>query len=187
MLVNFSSECVVYYVDESTGGLEISHNCVLSSKDYPGDPGAVGQVLWTPDGCALVAAWEKGGIAMWSTFGSLLMCSLGWDYGLNIDLQTNNPLQIKSMQFATEGYQLWMVHKEVTNTIENDEVNRNSNQTTSLLQLDFMKSALTINPCMVSIFVPNFKLISYTLNGNRFVPIAVQNGLQLYCTCAVTL
>ncbi|EFA06481.2 guanine nucleotide exchange factor subunit Rich [Tribolium castaneum] len=138
-----NSECIVYYVDESTGGLEVSHNCVLSSKDYPGDPGAVAQVLWTPDGCALVAAWEKGGIAMWSTFGSLLMCSLGWDYGLNIDLQTNNPLQIKSMQFATEGYQLWMVHKEA----KDGEVNSNGT-CTNLLQLDFMKSALTINPCM---------------------------------------
>nr|XP_023020683.1 guanine nucleotide exchange factor subunit Rich [Leptinotarsa decemlineata] len=36
-----NSECVVYCVDESTGGLEISHNCVLSSKDYPGCPGTV--------------------------------------------------------------------------------------------------------------------------------------------------
>ncbi|XP_063921196.1 guanine nucleotide exchange factor subunit Rich-like isoform X2 [Zophobas morio] len=141
-----NSECVVYYVDESTGGLEVSHNCILSSKDYPGDPGAIRQVLWTPDGCALVAAWEKGGIAMWSTFGSLLMCSLGWDYGLNIDLQKKNPLQIKSMQFATEGYQLWMVNEE--SSPENDEPSNNNVSTTSLLQLDFMKSALTINPCM---------------------------------------
>ena len=127
--------------------MEVSHNCILSSKDYPGDPGAIRQVLWTPDGCALVAAWEKGGIAMWSTFGSLLMCSLGWDYGLNIDLQKKNPLQIKSMQFATEGYQLWMVNEE--SSPENDEPSNNNVSTTSLLQLDFMKSALTINPCMV--------------------------------------
>lgn len=92
-----NSECVVYCVDESTGGLEISHNCVLSSKDYPGCPGSVGKVLWTPDGCALVASWSRGGIAMWSTFGALLMCSLGWDYGLNVDIQKCNPLQISSM------------------------------------------------------------------------------------------
>lgn len=86
-------------MDESTGGLEVSHNCILSSKDYPGCPGAVGEILWTPDGCALVAAWKQGGIGMWSTFGALLMCSLGWDYGLNVDIVKNNPLQILSMVF----------------------------------------------------------------------------------------
>lgn len=158
IIQNFSSECVVYYVDESTGGLEISHNCILSSKDYPGDPGAVGQILWTPDGCALVAAWSKGGIAMWSTFGSLLMCSLGWDYGLNMDLQRCNPLQITSMQFATEGYQLWMVHNETLSSLKNDELNENVAHSTSLIQLDFMKSALTINPCMVSIEIMSSRL-----------------------------
>lgn len=84
-------------MDESTGGLEVSHNCILGSKDYPGCPGAVSEVRWTPDGCAMIAAWSRGGIAMWSTFGALLMCSLGWDYGLNVDIQKNNPLCISSM------------------------------------------------------------------------------------------
>lgn len=92
-----SSECIVYHVDESTGGLEISHNCQLSTKDYPGYPGEINNMLWTPDSCALVASWTKGGIVIWSTFGALLMCSLGWDYGLNIDVQKSNPLQILSM------------------------------------------------------------------------------------------
>ncbi|CAH0551725.1 unnamed protein product [Brassicogethes aeneus] len=149
-----NSECVVYCVDESTGGLEVSHNCVLGSKDYPGCPGAVGQVRWTPDGCALVAAWEKGGLAMWSTFGALLMCSLGWDYGLNVDIQRCNPLQILSMDFATEGYQLWMVRKDLNKEpLDNDNTNTEENNIpsntlkTSLIQLDFVKSALTINPC----------------------------------------
>lgn len=114
-VIIFSSECIVYCVDESTGGLEISHNCVLSSKDYPGCPGTVGQVRWTPDGCALVATWSRGGMAMWSTFGALLMCSLGWDYGLNVDIQKCNPLQVTSMvgyifklyYFATENVLLF--------------------------------------------------------------------------------
>ncbi|KAG5887614.1 hypothetical protein JTB14_002623 [Gonioctena quinquepunctata] len=142
-----NSECVVYCVDESTGGLEISHNCVLSSKDYPGCPGTVSNVLWTPDGCALVASWSKGGIAMWSTFGALLMCSLGWDYGLNIDIQRCNPLQVVCMEFATEGYQLWMVRRDVTKNNSNLNVETQEHNT-SLIQLDFVKSALTINPCM---------------------------------------
>lgn len=156
---------MVYYIDESTGGLEMSHNCVLSSKDYPGCPGAVDNVLWTPDGCALVASWSKGGIAMWSTFGALLMCSLGWDYGLNVDIQKNNPLQVLSMEFATEGYQLWMVNK-FFNELPVEKQNQNidvdidkfvTTNFTNLIQLDFAKSALTINPCMVSyLLYPNF-------------------------------
>ncbi|CAH2013065.1 unnamed protein product [Acanthoscelides obtectus] len=147
-----NSECVVYCVDESTGGLEVSHNCVLSSKDYPGYPGAVGRVIWTPDGCGLVASWSKGGLAMWSTFGALVMCSLGWDYGLNVDIQKNNPLQIVSMEFATEGYQLWMVQKDTSEPSDRSDSNGNqlndTNYKTNLIHLDFIKSALTINPCM---------------------------------------
>ncbi|XP_074042541.1 guanine nucleotide exchange factor subunit Rich isoform X2 [Leptinotarsa decemlineata] len=144
-----NSECVVYCVDESTGGLEISHNCVLSSKDYPGCPGTVSKVLWTPDGCALVASWSRGGIAMWSTFGALLMCSLGWDYGLNIDIQKRNPLQVACMEFATEGYQLWMVRRNLDRSDANGNVSPSEDHCkTSLVQLDFVKSALTNNPCM---------------------------------------
>lgn len=75
----------------------MSHCCVLSSKDYPGCPGSVTEVCWTPDGCAMAASWSKGGIGLWSTFGTLLMCTLGWDYGLHVDLQRFNPLLVKSM------------------------------------------------------------------------------------------
>ncbi|XP_076267797.1 guanine nucleotide exchange factor subunit Rich isoform X2 [Rhynchophorus ferrugineus] len=152
-----NSECVVYYVDDSTGGLEVSHNCVLSSKDYPGCPGAVANVLWTPDGCALVATWQQGGMAMWSTFGALLMCSLGWDYGLNVDIQKWNPLQILSLDFATEGYQLWMIRKS-NDTLPVDNLDNHTSENgngplqednkSNLIMLDFAKSALTINPCM---------------------------------------
>lgn len=92
-----SSECIVYCIDESTGGLEVSHACVLSSKDYPGCPGSVTEVCWTPDGCAMAASWSKGGIGLWSTFGTLLMCTLGWDYGLHVDLTRFNPLLVTSM------------------------------------------------------------------------------------------
>jgi hypothetical protein len=31
----------VFTIDEATGGLELSHTMVLSSKDFPGDPGPV--------------------------------------------------------------------------------------------------------------------------------------------------
>ncbi|KAF5272536.1 hypothetical protein FQA39_LY07860 [Lamprigera yunnana] len=149
-----NSECVVYYIDESTGGLELSHNCILSSKDYPGYPGSVSQVKWTPDGYAMAASWSKGGIGLWSTFGALLMCSLGWDYGLHVDLERSNPLHVSSMEWATEGYQLWMIRKHTYRKSENKDTSSNSNDANetryNVIQLDFVKSALTSNPCMVS-------------------------------------
>lgn len=92
-----SSEGVVYYVDETTGSLEMSHTLSLSSKDYPGRPGRVRCLRWTPDSCAIALAWEGGGLAIWSTFGALLLCSLKWDYGLRVDLTHDNPLHIHTM------------------------------------------------------------------------------------------
>lgn len=52
---------------------------------------------WTADGRALAVAWCGGGVSIWSTFGGLLMCSLGWDYGLNADLSKCNPLNVHSL------------------------------------------------------------------------------------------
>ena len=46
--------------------------------------GGVQCLSWTPDGCAIAVAWSwtcHGGLAVWSVFGSLLMCTLGGDYG----------------------------------------------------------------------------------------------------------
>lgn len=75
----------------------MSHIIELSAKDFPGLPGSVREMRWTPDGCAVILSWSKGGISLWSTFGTMLMCSLGWDYGLNVDLSMKNPLDIIGM------------------------------------------------------------------------------------------
>lgn len=40
-------------------------------------------------------------------------------------------------EWATEGYQLWMVKVE-------------GDSSSNILQLDFVKSPLSVNPCMVS-------------------------------------
>lgn len=37
----YSSQVDVFTIDEATGGLELSHTLLLSSKDFPGDPGPV--------------------------------------------------------------------------------------------------------------------------------------------------
>lgn len=93
----FSSQAVVCCVDETTGGLEVTHEMVLSPKDYPGCPGRVRCIRWTPDGRCVAMAWANGGLSLWSTFGALLLCSLGWDYGLHSESASASLLNIQSM------------------------------------------------------------------------------------------
>nr|CAD7448327.1 unnamed protein product [Timema bartmani] len=144
-----NSQGVVYCIDESTGGLEVSHHIVLSSKDYPGSPGLVLGIRWTPDGCAMAIAWANGGLSLWSTFGALLMCTLGWDYGLHVDLNNFNPLHVYSMEWSAEGYQLWMVRRQP----DHDPGGESGSTIDTVVQLDFVKSALTVNPCEDRLFV----------------------------------
>ncbi|KAG8239916.1 hypothetical protein J437_LFUL014962 [Ladona fulva] len=90
--------------NERTGGLEETHRLVLSGRDSPGqEVGPVRCMRWTPDGRALALAWGHvprdsplispggglkcedvraptgAGLSVWSTFGALLMCTLGWN------------------------------------------------------------------------------------------------------------
>jgi len=55
----------VYFVDELTGGLVVSHKLALPARDYPGCPGSVTCLKWTPDGTALAMSWERGGFSIW--------------------------------------------------------------------------------------------------------------------------
>ncbi|KAL1129706.1 hypothetical protein AAG570_012650 [Ranatra chinensis] len=135
-----NSQSVVYSVDETTGGLIVSHKLIIPGQVYPGPIGAVYCMRWGPDSCALAVAWSTGGISLWSTFGALLMCSLAWDYGLKTDLPLNNPLTIHSMEWSAEGYQLWMVKRH--------DPGGDSEPEDSVILLGFVKSALTVNPCM---------------------------------------
>lgn len=132
-----NSQCVVYSVDETTGGLIVSHQLVIPGQVYPGTIGGVHCMRWSPDACCLAVAWTSGGISLWSTFGALLMCSLSWDYGVHADISMYNPLTIHSMEWSAEGYQLWMARNL-------DELEAQS----SVIQFSFVKSALTINPCV---------------------------------------
>lgn len=136
-----NSEAGVYTIDEKTGGLELSHMLVVSSHVYPGEVGAVQGLRWTSDGCALALSWSTGGFSIWSTFGALLVCSLGWNYGLHVDLSKYNPLNITSMEWSIEGYQLWMINKSTLTKI--DSVPKNT-----IIQFEFLKSVLTVNPSM---------------------------------------
>lgn len=146
-----NGECLVYGFDDITGALQLSHRLVLSSKDYPDTiqtTGGVQCLSWTPDGCAIAVAWSwacHGGLAVWSVFGSLLMCTLGGDYGTSQEAVLHNPLHIKSMGWGPEGYNLAMVSAEEENgavDVTCDDISGD------IMQLQFVKSALTVNPCM---------------------------------------
>ncbi|GFO03263.1 ric1 homolog, rab6a gef complex partner 1 [Plakobranchus ocellatus] len=173
----FSGDGIVYHLDEAVGALEISHRLVISSKEFPDAgliAGPVTCMKWTPDGTALALAWKNGGLSLWSVFGSLLLCTLGGDYSTSTDSGSLYPPPIVSMEWGLEGYHLWMVSKNnssqgTQNSYSQGDVDPEDNRQaeegnqeiiddkrqdsgrrscTQLLQFQFVKSALTVNPCM---------------------------------------
>ncbi|XP_042872511.1 guanine nucleotide exchange factor subunit Rich-like isoform X2 [Penaeus japonicus] len=225
-----NSQGVVYTVDEATGGLEVSHRLILSSRDFAGSPGPVGFMKWTPDGTVLGMTWEGGGISLWSVFGSLLTVSLRWDY-------TEDPLSkaitITNMEWGAEGYEVWCIQKleelskqetqeqplytdkgsrEVPNVedhleeikecrempqgaaeAEDIEVGAEAMESphstgvqekTCVLQFSFIKSALTVNPCMSRLgrvlLQGNDRLYLNTCEGLAGMPDPTQDSLSLY-------
>ncbi|XP_014234303.1 guanine nucleotide exchange factor subunit Rich [Trichogramma pretiosum] len=139
---------IVLYIDETSGALELSHNLILSTKDYPGVTGAVSSLRWTPDSCAVAMAWSSGGIALWSTFGALLLCTLKWDYGVSDDPLRGNHFYVTSMEWSAEGYQLWMLQENLLLKRKKIEEEKSSGNCSSVMQWNFVKSPLTVNPCL---------------------------------------
>ncbi|CAG2191158.1 RIC1 [Mytilus edulis] len=153
---------VVYVINEVEGTLEVSYKLSVSSKDYPDAAQTAGSVhcmKWTPDGTALALCWQNGGYSLWSVFGSLLF---SYDsvhlfpppVKAMVSLKSPPPVKamvslfpppVKAMEWGLEGYQLWMVcgdQKEAHQTDYNDNT-----QCSHAMQLHFVKSALTVNPC----------------------------------------
>ncbi|XP_043646646.1 guanine nucleotide exchange factor subunit Rich [Drosophila teissieri] len=133
-----SSAVNVYAIDDATGGLEFSHRLMLTENVLPDSLGSVNELKWSPDGCVLAVSWKNGGLSLWSTFGALLMSTLSWDFGLNVDLVRQNPLKLRRLEWSTEGYQLFMLKQEPEKYKSN------------VLQLQFVKSVLSMNPCMTT-------------------------------------
>jgi len=162
-----NSQGIVYSIDETTGGLEISHRLVLPTKDYPGCPGPVTGLRWTPDSMCLALVWAGGGFSIWSTFGTMIICSLGWDHGPSItDRIKQAPYNILDMDWSGEGYQLWAINSADRRFTGNqdkefcpfpkeeseEEVGDKPSQLGStVLIIPFVKSPLTVNPAMSSL------------------------------------
>lgn len=105
---------------------------------------------------------------IWSVFGSLLSCSLGWDYGSATN-QNKYKLNIyDSLAWGKEGFQLWtlektLVHSTDATTISNTSLNNSLNNSlnrqhksqrlvykTNLSQFSMVKSILASNPSCIS-------------------------------------
>jgi len=160
-----NSQGVVFSIDESTGGLEISHQLILPTKDYPGCPGPVTALRWTPDSTSLAMVWAVGGFSIWSTFGTMIMCSLGWDHGATDNI-SKSPYNIQDMDWSAEGYQMWVINSTTRQFTgkkdkefcpfpsetekEEEKPDFSSHLGDNVLVIPFVKSPLTVNPAMAA-------------------------------------
>ncbi|XP_033029321.1 RAB6A-GEF complex partner protein 1 isoform X2 [Lacerta agilis] len=138
----------VYTIDHSTGAMQLSHKLELTPKQYPdiwNKTGAVKLIRWSPDSCVVMVTWECGGLSLWSVFGAQLICTLGGDFANRSDGTKKDPLKISSMSWGAEGYHLWVID---ANSSGMEREGKNESQHFGILQFQFIKSALTVNPCI---------------------------------------
>ncbi|XP_051843619.1 guanine nucleotide exchange factor subunit RIC1 isoform X1 [Antechinus flavipes] len=146
-----SGSVQVYTIDNTTGAMQLSHKLELTPKQYPdiwNKTGAVKLIKWSPDNSVVMVTWEYGGLSLWSVFGAQLICTLGGDFAYRSDGTKKEPLKISSMSWGAEGYHLWVISGfgSQNGDIESD-IKSSANQP-GILQFQFIKSALTVNPCM---------------------------------------
>lgn len=114
-----SSNGVICSYDEVDRRFIVSYHLTLPSNLFPDVDkilGPLSALQWTPDSTVLATIWKNGGFALWSVFGSLLSCSLSWNYSsaLDIDTQLNvGPFQVTSLAFGKEGFHLWMATRSL--------------------------------------------------------------------------
>ncbi|XP_032069019.1 RAB6A-GEF complex partner protein 1 [Thamnophis elegans] len=141
----------VYTIDHSTGAMQLSHKLELTPKQYPdiwNKTGAVKLIRWSPDNCVVMVTWECGGLSLWSVFGAQLICTLGGDFIHRTDGTKKDPLKISSMSWGSEGYHLWVI--DANNSGNSMTESKNKGQHFGILQFQFIKSALAVNPCISS-------------------------------------
>lgn len=141
-----SGSVLVYMIDSSTGSMQLSHKLELSPKHYPdiwNKTGPVKMIRWAPDCSVVMVTWDCGGLSLWSVFGAHLICTLGEDFAYRSDGTKKDPLKICSMCWGVEGYNLWVIDStDVSGVPDGEEL-----QQAGILQFQFIKSALTVNPC----------------------------------------
>ncbi|XP_060791555.1 guanine nucleotide exchange factor subunit RIC1 [Neoarius graeffei] len=140
-----SGSVLVYMIDNTTGSMQLSHKLELSPKHYPdihNKTGPVKLIRWSPDCSVVMVTWACGGLSMWSVFGAHLVCTLGEDFTYRSDGTKKEPLKISSMSWGAEGYHLWVIGSTQAGMEQSAQLSQ-----ASILQFQFIKSALTVNPC----------------------------------------
>ncbi|NXV92797.1 RIC1 protein, partial [Calonectris borealis] len=141
----------VYTIDTTTGAMQFSHKLELTPKQYPdiwNKTGPVKLIRWSPDSCVVMVTWECGGLSLWSVFGAQLICTLGGDFAYQSDGAKKDPLKISSMTWGSEGYHLWVIDGNYSSNMKPERDANNEAHQFGILQFHFIKSALTVNPCM---------------------------------------
>nr|XP_060618273.1 guanine nucleotide exchange factor subunit RIC1 isoform X2 [Anolis sagrei ordinatus] len=141
----------VYTIDNASGAMQLSHKLELTPKQYPdvwNKTGAVKLIRWSPDNCVVMVTWECGGLSLWSVFGAQLICTLGGDFAHRSDGTKKDPLKISSMSWGSEGYHLWVIDANSFSNSVTESKCKNESQRCGILQFQFIKSALTVNPCI---------------------------------------
>uniref|UniRef100_A0A672QSF7 Protein RIC1 homolog n=2 Tax=Sinocyclocheilus grahami TaxID=75366 RepID=A0A672QSF7_SINGR len=145
-----SGSVLVYMIDSSTGSMQLSHKLELTPKHYPdiwNKTGAVKMIRWSPDCSVVMVTWDCGGLSLWSVFGAHLICTLGEDFAYRSDGTKKEPLKISSMSWGVEGYHLWVISSTDATPVPDGAEGDEKLQQTGILQFQFIKSALTVNPC----------------------------------------
>ncbi|KAB1279635.1 RAB6A-GEF complex partner protein 1 [Camelus dromedarius] len=148
-----SGSVQVYTIDNTTGAMLLSHKLELTAKQYPdiwNKTGAVKLVRWSPDNSVVIVTWEYGGLSLWSVFGAQLICTLGGDFAYRSDGTKKDPLKINSMSWGAEGYHLWVISGFASQNTENECDSKSIVKQPGILLFQFIKSVLTVNPCMIS-------------------------------------
>lgn len=146
-----SGSVQVYTIDNTTGAMLLSHKLELTAKQYPdiwNKTGAVKLIRWSPDNSAVIVTWEYGGLSLWSVFGAQLICTLGGDFAYRSDGTKKDPLKINSMSWGAEGYHLWVISGFGSQHTQIDTDLGSAVKEPSILLFQFIKSVLTVNPCM---------------------------------------
>ncbi|KAF1677025.1 RAB6A-GEF complex partner protein 1, partial [Pygoscelis papua] len=141
----------VYTIDTTTGAMQFSHKLELTPKQYPdiwNKTGPVKLIRWSPDSCVVMVTWDCGGLSLWSVFGAQLICTLGGDFAYQSDGAKKDPLKISSMTWGSEGYHLWVIDGNSSSNMKPERDVNNEARQFGILQFHFIKSALTVNPCM---------------------------------------
>ncbi|XP_029108602.1 guanine nucleotide exchange factor subunit RIC1 isoform X2 [Scleropages formosus] len=142
---------LVYTIDNATGSMQLSHRLELTPKHYPdiwNKTGPVKLIQWSPDYSVVMVTWECGGLSLWSVFGAHLICTLGEDFAYRSDGTKKEPIKISSMSWGAEGYHLWAVTgSDGGRQGDQEPEDIPALQQPVILQFQFIKSVLTVNPC----------------------------------------